>query len=239
MSIPIIVNNVLKQIGFEIKRYPNSDLRRRINLINHFSINKIFDVGASVGNYALEMRKLGFNGEIVSFEPLSISFQQLLNKSKKDKFWQAINVALGDFDGKSIINIAANSDSSSLLAMLPQHVKSAPESIYKATEEITVNRIDSIFENFYMEGDNLYLKIDTQGFELAVLEGAKNTLGRFTGIQLEMSIVPLYKGAGSYYEMIDYLNKNGFYLFSIENGFYDKLTGRLLQFDAVFFRSSE
>ena len=73
-------------------------------------------------------------------------------------------------------------------------------------------------------------------FEKEVLEGAKSSLEKIVGLQIELSIIPLYKNSLTYLEMIDYLDKKGYKLFSIENGFSDPNTGQLLQFDSVFFR---
>ena len=162
----------------------------------------------------------------------------LKNNCKNDSKWNAYNYAIGDSNTEMEINIAGNIDSSSLLDILPQHVESAPKSAYIGKEKIKVYKLDSIFKEFYNEGDNIYLKIDTQGFEKNVLDGAKESLKYIRGIQIEMSIVPLYNTQVLYQELINILNKNNFKLYSLENGFYDKNTGQLLQFDGVFYKES-
>lgn len=228
--------NTFKSIGLQINRYPDSDLKRRLKLIKYFEINKIFDIGANVGNYAMVMRKLGFEGNIVSFEPLSETFKKLQKNAAKDNNWETINIALGDKDGESEINIAGNNDSSSILEMMPSHSKSAPESSYIGNERIKVNKLDTLFENLYRKGDNAFVKIDTQGYELNVLQGAEKSLSHIKGIQIEMSLVQLYDGGILYKEMIDLIEKKGFSLFSIENGFSDPESGELLQMDGIFFK---
>jgi len=230
------LNKLIKSTGIELNKIKYSDKTRRMKLIKHFRINKIFDVGANVGRYALEMRELGFNGKIISFEPLSLAYKKLKTISSKDNNWDALNLALGNKNETRTINIASNMDSSSLLNMLPSHLKSAPESAYIDKEIIEVITLDSIFNKYYVQNDNIYMKIDTQGFEKEVLEGSKNSLAKIKGIQLEMSIVPLYENSATYLEMIKFLYDLDYELFSIENGFSDFTTGRLLQFDGIFFK---
>lgn len=82
------------------------------------------------------------------------------------------------------------------------------------------------------------MKIDTQGFEKNIIDGANESLKHFKIIQLEMSIVPLYENEMLYIEMINYLDKRGFQLFSLENGFSDRTTGQLLQVDGIFVQNS-
>jgi FkbM family methyltransferase len=202
----------------------------------HHQINKVLDVGANIGKYGLGLRKIGFNGQIISFEPLSDTFNILKKNTDKDKNWSSYNIALGDFNGESEINIAANINSSSLLDMLPAHLQSAPESKYIGREKIIVKKLDDIFDDIFKHDDYLYLKIDAQGFEKQILDGAKFSLNKIKAIQLEMSIVPLYKNSLTYVEMINYLGLHRFELQIIEPGFSDPSSGQLLQFDGIFIK---
>lgn len=233
-----IIQNAFNSIGWQIKKYPDpdSDLARTFKLIKYFEINKIFDIGANVGNYAMKMKKFGFAGNIISFEPLSEAFRKLQKNAKKDSNWKTINIALGDTDGETEINIAGNCDSSSILEMLPLHVKNEPTSSYIGKEKIKVNKLDTLFDNYYKKGDKIFVKIDTQGYELNVLKGSEKSLSYIKGIQIEMSLVQLYDGGILYKEMIEFIERKGFNLFSIENGFSNPETGELLQMDGIFFK---
>lgn len=231
------INSLIKPLGIELRKINSSDITRRMKLFECFKINKVFDVGANVGNYSLELRKFGFNGQIVAFEPLTQPFDKLSFVSSKDKKWDILKIALGDKDETAIINIAGNLDSSSLLNMLPSHLKSAPQTKYIGKEKIIIKKLDSIFDKYYHNLDNIYMKIDTQGFEKKVLEGSRLSLKKIVGLQIEMSLIPLYEDSPLYLEMINYLSNIGFQLFSLENGFSDPNTGQLLQVDGVFFRT--
>jgi FkbM family methyltransferase len=228
------IKNTLEKFGVQIKRYPDGNLKTRLKIMAYCDIDTLFDVGANAGQYAMGMRKTGYTKKIVSFEPLSSAFEGLKKAAANDGDWTVNNCALGNEDGKSIIHIAGNSYSSSILNMLPQHEESAPASKYIGQEEITIRKLDSVFRSYAGEDAGVMLKIDTQGYEKSVLDGAVESLPAIRVIQLEMSIVPLYENEMLYLEMIGFLDQKGFQLFSLENGFSDPVSGQLLQVDGIF-----
>jgi FkbM family methyltransferase len=234
--VKALINKILRNFNLQINRYPNSDLKRRIHLIMNMNIDLIFDIGANDGGYALQMRELNYNGLIISFEPLSDIFKKLEKVSKKDTSWLVYNYALGNENGKSEINIAQNTYSSSILNMLPLHLKSAPESKFVSKENIEIRTFDKVIKDIDLDlsNRNALLKIDTQGFEKFVLEGAKKNLNLIKVIQIEMSIFELYQQETLFVDMINYMDMNGFELFSIENGHSDPITKQLLQVDGIF-----
>ena len=231
------IQNLLSRMGLKLIRYPESDLKRRMQLIRTFGINKIIDVGANAGQYALSMRKLGYKGPIISFEPLREAFSLLQKISAGDENWQIHNLALGEEDRHAEINVADNSYSSSLLEIMPAHVKAAPQSKYIRKQDVIIRKLDSIFADFYHNQDRILLKIDTQGFEKNVIDGAEQSLAKIMGIQVEMSLQELYSREMLFSEMIQYLGQRGFDLYSLENGFSDPNSGRLLQVDGIFFKN--
>jgi len=83
---------------------------------------------------------------------------------------------------------------------------------------------------------NVYLKIDTQGFEKQVLDGAARNLPRIDFVQIELSLAPLYAGALLLPEMNAYLVSLGYRLVALEPGFSDAKTGALLQLDGIYQR---
>jgi len=236
MSAIIFINELLQNLGVQIKKYPPLDFRRRMSLLNSNGINVIFDIGANTGIYGQEMRKFGYSGEIISFEPLSDAFSELTKNSKKDSKWRIQNYALGDFDGETIINISKNSVSSSILEILPEHYEKEKNAQFINTEKIKICKLDTIYNDFNKPGDKVFLKIDTQGYEKNVLDGAKKSIPYICGLQVELSLVSLYTGSSLFMEMIEYIKSFGFALCSVENGFYDEKTGRLMQLDGIFFR---
>lgn len=236
MIITQFIKRIINPLRIDIVRYPSKDLRRRILLLHHFGITTILDVGANQGQYAKLSRTIGFKGTIFSFEPLTEAFSKLQKRAKKDKNWHTFNHALGDKKETVTINISNNLYSSSILDITTTHLDGAPESVYQAKEEIQVETLDAIFPTLQIPAEHCFLKIDVQGYEKNVLEGAKNTLQKIKGVQIEMSLQELYKGEMLFQEMIVYLEALGFKLYSLENGFHNKEMGQLLQADGIFFR---
>ena len=77
MIVVDAINVILKKIGAELIRFPNNELKKRSALLNHLKINKVLDVGANVGKYGEDLRDAGYEGEIISFEPLKNVFEGL------------------------------------------------------------------------------------------------------------------------------------------------------------------
>lgn len=230
MSIKQIIQGLLRNRGLDVVRFT------RKRLLKTYAVDVVLDVGANTGQFGKQLRSIGYRGRIISFEPLSSAYEDLLKAANADGSWDAMNYALGDADCTAHINIAGNSYSSSILKMLPSHLESARDSRYQGTEEIEIKMLDSIFDSLCSPQNSVLLKIDTQGFEKRVLDGAKNALRHIDTVQLEMSLVPLYQGEALFTELYRMLAARGYQLVAVEQGFADELTGQLLQVDGTFHR---
>ena len=231
------LKKLLNRLGYDILHLPTDPVtRRRIELLEKHGIDLIFDIGANKGQFALKMRELGYRGRIVSFEPLSDAFSQLQKNAAGDKNWTVVNTAIGDTEGEIKINVSQNSYSSSILDILPRHVESAADSVYVGEVAAQITTIDNIISKYYKGKGNLFLKVDTQGYERQVIEGCKNSIHLIKGFQLELSLIPLYEGETLMQEMIDFLRTKGFKLMLIEPGHQDYSTGELLQVEGIFYK---
>jgi FkbM family methyltransferase len=195
----------------------------------------VLDVGASGGQFGHTLRAAGFTGRIVSFEPLAEPFRVLSEAAAADARWEVHRVALGDEPGRRRINVARNTTSSSFLEMHAEHAAAAPESAFVGTEEVDVLRLDDLARSLRLDGAVL-LKLDVQGFQLPVLHGAESMLAHTDAVQCELSISPLYDGEPPLLDVVVALRDRGFELVELEPGFYDRATGRVLQFDGRFVR---
>lgn len=211
---------------------------RRRRLMAEAAIDIVIDVGANEGQFGSFLRhQIGYTGTVVSFEPVSSAFAVLSRRVAADpNNWQVVNKALGSQPGTATIHVSANSQSSSLLNMLDRHSRSAPDSVYVGKEEITVSTLDIEFTALGLDGARTYLKIDTQGFERSVIEGAERTLAGVRLIELEMSFVPLYEGQPLFAEMLELMRAKGFVMVSIDPMFIDRKTQEILQADVLFAR---
>lgn len=232
-----LFNSCIKKIGFKLGKYnvgTDASLRR-ISIYKNYKVSLLLDVGANTGIYGKEMRSVGFEGKIISYEPLSDAFEKLARVANKLGNWEVNNFALGDENVIKEINISNNSHSSSILDILDTHTNAEVSASYVGKQKIELKTLDSIANNIVLNNyKEVFLKIDTQGFELNVLKGAEHSLDFINTIQLEMSLVPLYSGQALYDELFQFLWQRGYTLIDIEPGFVDAKQGKLLQFDGIF-----
>lgn len=240
MTIAHQVKKLALKFGIELNRYnpAQSQDARMARLLAHHGIDLVLDVGANTGGYGQSLRDIGYGGDILSFEPLEDAHAELSRLAAGDERWHiAPRMAVGSENGEIVINVAGNSVSSSVLPMHDTHAQAAPQSRYVGTQRVPLNRLDAITHPALATSRSTLLKIDTQGYEMPVLLGAAGLLASVRGIQLELSVTPLYEGQTLYRDMIDWLAAQGFELWNLVPGFLDESTGRLLQFDGVFFRA--
>ena len=240
MSLKHALKMSALRFGIEINRYNavESAEARLFQLFETHHIDTIIDVGANDGGYGELLRRGGFAGSILSFEPLEHEHARLEAKAKNtDKWLVAPRMALGSENREVEIHVAGNSASSSILPMNQRHADAAPESKYVGVQRVQMRRLDEVAHPMIEHSKKLLLKIDTQGYEMSVLSGAEKLIPRIAGIQLELSLTQLYDGQVLYIEMIQWLQARGFDLWSVIPGFVDAATARMLQFDGVFFRT--
>jgi FkbM family methyltransferase len=227
-----IVNGILKKIGINIIRYPLAADRRRQALMKRHGISTVVDIGANVGRYAERLRDLHYSGRIISFEPLPVAYSKLARKSKRDDKWQTENYAIGPTSESVLLNVATNSESSSLLPMLKRHLDAAPDAVMCETAVVRQKPLENVLDR--LQSEIVMIKIDTQGYEREVIGSAGAHLPNVALIELEVSLQPLYEGQALFLEMDAILQKQGFSLVSLEEGFFDAATGELLQLDAIY-----
>ena len=180
-------------------------------------------------NSTKELRHYGFEGKILSFEPILAVHEKLLKNSNKDNKWEVYKpVALGNQNIDNFINISKNSVSSSILDISDEHVENAPDSIFVEKQSIQERKLDDIFPELNVKEKNLFLKIDTQGYEFKVIKGAEKILKEFKGILVEVSLSQLYEGQKNWLDIIDLIKSKGFSLWSIVRGFQTK-NGKLFR----------
>jgi FkbM family methyltransferase len=239
MSIKRFVRNCIRSTGWDVKRFDprSSEASQLMRQLFVQQIDVVLDVGANTGQFAEKLWDAGFHGRIVSFEPSTAAHSTLSKRAWRSANWIiAPRMALGDHDGTISLNLAGNSVSSSVLPMLPSHASAAPESRYTGSETADLRTLDSVSTEFVTDTERIFLKLDVQGFEYKVLQGAEQFLRRVAGIQLELSLVPLYDGEHLFHPMLHDLEERGYELWSVTPGFVDPDTSRLLQLDAIFFR---
>lgn len=234
-----LARKFFRQLGLEVRIISptSSEDAQMMSMIKTHRINTILDVGANAGQFGQMIREAGYVGRLISFEPLSSARTALLAKSRSDPNWIiAPQAAIGAQDGEVDLNIAGNSASSSILDMLDTHTTAAPQSAYVSKETVPLRTLDNLANEYILPASVLFIKIDTQGYEDRVIRGAPVMMKRAVGVQLELSLVPLYDSQILYDDILRRILGMGFKLWSITPVFIDPTNGRLMQVDATFFR---
>jgi FkbM family methyltransferase len=242
------LRSLAEATGLEVRKtsvYTSQKLRHQL-LFSQLPIDLVLDVGANTGQFVHQCRAAGYKREIISFEPSAAAHASLLQSAATDPFWTiADRMALGATTGEVEINIAANSFSSSILPMLDSHLAAAPNSAYLQKEKVPLRRLDNVLADHLnllrttaAPTRCIFLKLDVQGYESHVLAGATQLLNHTLAVQLEMSLLPLYEGEALMPQMHAAMTAKGFDLWDLEPSFRDPATGRLLQLDGIFLRSS-
>jgi len=208
-------------------------------LLAFHRIDCVVDVGANDGGFATAIRGAGYSGRIISFEPLLEPFEKLRKQADSDRDWDVHRCAVGATADEVMIHVAGDAGkSSSVLPMLPSHTNAAPNSRPVGTQTVRQERLDQLLPQLAVHADSrVFLKVDVEGYENAVLDGAAGIFddGSVVGLQLELSFVPLYRGAMTYREGLDRAEGLGMRLMGLDPVFADEASGQLLQADAVFF----
>ncbi|MEN3356158.1 MAG: hypothetical protein V7637_140 [Mycobacteriales bacterium] len=228
--------HTLQRFGLAIDLDPFP--QRLVRLCVAAGVDVVVDVGANAGQYAEVLRTAGFAGRIVSCEPLSAPYRKLAAAAARHRTWETVHTALGDRHGTVRVQVAGNSQSSSVLDMLSTHLAAAPESRYVGIEEAPLTTVDELCERYRVEPARCLLKLDVQGYEGHVLAGARGVLPRLAAAQVELSLAPLYASQPLMPEVVDRLTGYGLDLWAIEPGFSDLSSGRMLQCDGVFVRAA-
>jgi len=197
------VRRYLSRKGLSVVREP--DLA---DFLETRSVDLIIDVGANRGQFAAELRAIGYHGRIHSFEPLPDAFAELEGYASRDSLWELSHVAIGRQPDELEINVAENNVFSSFRPLSEEGERFDPHSRTVGKRRVPVVTLDDALRD--ATAKSIFLKIDTQGFEEEVLAGAKSMLERCVGVQLELPVDHLYEGVWSFTEALTAMERYGF-----------------------------
>lgn len=238
-AIAQTLRRLLRSARLEVRAYncSTSPALRLMRQLAHHRIDLVLDVGANDGGFGRFLYANGYAGRVLSFEPQAAAHHKLSQAAKAHAGWTvAERCAVGEREGKLTLNVSRNTLSSSALPMLEAHRAAAPESEYVGKEEVPVYTLDALHQKLGSPQGRTLLKIDTQGYEAQVLDGAAALLPRVQGVYLEMSLTPLYEGQALFDVLHGRLTGLGFEYWGASPGFSDERTGRVLQIDGAYFR---
>ncbi len=209
-------------------------------LLRQLDVNVVLDVGANRGQYATRLRESGYTGRIVSFEPVPHTAEALEKAAADDPDWQVLRYALGERDETTEIHVGVGQGRLSSLLPATDFGKSwNPRIDAETTVPVPVRRLDGLFDDLVagVAEPRVYLKLDTQGFDLQAFAGAGARVGDLVGMQSEVSLVPLYDGMPHMTEQLATYEAAGFGLTGMFPVIVDRPSMRVIEFDAVMVRA--
>jgi FkbM family methyltransferase len=229
-----------RSFGYHLGKFPPRDSLDYLlqQLLNRFEINCVIDVGAHDGEYAHSLREIGYTGRICSFEPVKATFERLRSSFEGDANWRGFNMALGAKDGELSMNLHADSQFNSFLPVSSYGNERFSQYLGTAKEVVPIRRLDDLFADCVsgLPNPSVYLKIDTQGYDMEVIEGAQASMSQVKGLQSELSVKPVYEGSPSFTTALTRLTGLGFEpagMFSINR---DSNGLSVVEFDCVMVR---
>lgn len=210
-----------------------SPFKTIVSEVDKANVSVVIDVGANIGQFGIDIRRYGFNGQILSFEPVSQTFTLLSKTTKNRQPWKALQLGLGAIESEQTINVSGNAGlSSSLLEMGTVHLESFPDSATVSNQKVTISTLDNQLEALRIDPRRIMLKLDVQGYEAEVLRGAVKSLKVIPLCYLEVSLVPLYKGETTFLPILNLLAEAGHDVIDVFRGIKAK-DGQLLQMDIL------
>lgn len=235
------VKNTIRRLanvfGVDLVRLDQSPRHSFLGL-GEKNFQNIIDCGANEGQFARSTTKIFPSANFYCFEPLPEPFGKLLAwAGTQNGRVHCFNVALGNEEGEvEMHHHYGHTPSSSLLAATTHCHQLYPQTAEERMTTVRLTTLDKALQSYLpnMHGAAL-LKLDVQGFEDRVLQGAGNVLEVCSACVLEVSIDPLYDGQADFFELTRHLKQFGYrYSGNLDQVHSDN--GRAVYVDAVFLK---
>jgi FkbM family methyltransferase len=230
------IRRAVSALGYDIRRRPPSAAERICDFLRQQRVDLVIDVGANAGQFVQDLRQSGYQGGVVSFEPVAEAFAALAARAGGDPRWTAHHLALGASNTSAELAVTRFNLLSSFVTptVLRSELGAAAEIV--RTDAVAMARLDDAMPP--SENVRTFLKVDTEGYERQVLQGAPRILSSARGVMLELPIVALYRDCWSFEAALAHMKATGFVLHEIHPLAHD-VDGAWLQVDCVFRRRDE
>lgn len=228
------MNFLKKFVPNSIKQYIKSssgapDLRSSLMRLKNLGFNPktIIDIGAYEGNWALEVHSLFPQASVLLIEG-QVNKKEILLEKIKTLPNATLQIALLGAESKEVeFNIYETASS----------VFKEDNETGAKTEKVQLQLLDNLTRDTQFEHPDL-IKLDTQGYELEILKGGKQTLAQAQAVLMEVSLLGIYKGAPLVDEAINFMKANGFVLYDICSLIRRPLDHALYQSDFLFIKQN-
>lgn len=261
MSLLTKFNKILSRFGLEIllkkdldKLVYSASINRNIHSVKMESMPNpfddqqyliakknpiIFDVGSYVGEVACLYANSFENSSVYAFEPTMASFHELEKNTHNISNIYVSNVAFSDSNKRSKFYLNKFSPTNSLLATSNNAHNAWGEELLDTQEAVYIEcqTIDSFCRNNNIQHIDI-LKLDVQGNESAVLNGAINMFNeeKISLVYTEIIFAETYQNQTKLTDLMQFMDNHQFVLFNFYNPKY--LARQLIQADMIFMHRS-
>lgn len=207
-----IFHRIADIFGYQLKRKRKLDnCQNKIKaIIDLYQIDLVIDAGANIGQFATELRSNGYAGEIISFEPVKKSYHELAKKCMHDPLWAAVPLGLGANNEELRINTSPFSVFDSLLTLSNFATSNWKTLGVDSTELITITTLDQYLLENKLDHRRIFLKLDTQGYDLEVFKGSLKCIDSIKAMQSEVSFIKIYKEMPNFIDVLENYLSAGF-----------------------------
>lgn len=166
------------------------------------------DIGANIGIHTLIAANANRYTPVYSFEPVRsnwLNFQRNISLNKFDNI-KSHKIALGSREGTAEINIYPGSNKG-------RHSMKISFGKGKLKEIVSIQTLDYFIDNF--RTNDIILKIDVEGYEMEVLQGAKQVLNLGTNKIVIIELLEEINSIQTCQEIANNLISKGFYCFKV------------------------
>jgi FkbM family methyltransferase len=231
---------MFRAFGLDVMRHYGPGLTVEAHLralLPMLNVDCVLDVGGHKGEFGRRLRDSGYEGRIVSFEPISANVAVLNEIAAKDRDWLVRHAALGRNPDRLQLNVTSETQFSSFRRPLAAAISEMPLAAVQRFEEVEVYRLDDVISDCLPRPDSrVFLKLDTQGWDLEVLAGASASLGQVVVLQSEISVRPIYEAMPGYLDALATMEGLGFELTGLFPVARDRRL-RLVELDCIMTRS--
>lgn len=226
------------KLGYDLEKFNRQvtvDTHLR-ELLPRLNIDLVLDVGANTGQFGHALRDIGYEGQILSFEPGAAAFQQLEDACRQDSQWLAHKMALSTTEGEVELLVSEASVFSSIHASNEYGAAKFGDDIATDHKEmVPMQRLETFIDTNIKDFSKrkVLLKMDTQGHDRDVFTGAGKYRDKFSALQSEISVLPIYEGTADYMEMLAMFREFEYEVTGLYTVSRHRKTGHIIELDCV------
>lgn len=193
-----------------------------------FVARRVYDVGAYRGDFAAMTLELWPRAEVQCFEPLPAMGEVLRRRFATTNNVLVHDAVLGSRSGETVSLALAETASS----VLYEYGDNKFERVERRT-----SALDDLMAGGAIHGPPDLIKLDTQGYELAILQGAVEVLRGTSVLIVETNLLDIHRQVPLMHELGQWLGRQGFVAYDVAGLTRRPLDGALWQMDLVYVRA--